>query len=189
MHTPTHYTLVDLYEGEKVILEVRRHAFKFYTRVLLLFVLWIVPLLVSSFVVRGVNTLLDGNGGSSLFGFFFTLWTLVLFVLFFFRWTDYYLDVWIITTKRIFDVEQKGLFTRNVSVFRLEKVQDITVETRGIIATFLKFGDLHVYTAGESSEFVIRDAADPLMVKNVIIEAHGKSLDEIKTKFPDIIGD
>ncbi|MEK7579129.1 MAG: PH domain-containing protein [Patescibacteria group bacterium] len=187
MHTPTHYTLVDLYEGERVILEVRRHAFKFYTRTLVLFVLWIIPLLLSPLFNRGMRALFVNENGSALFGFFFSLWTLLLFTLFFFRWTDYYLDVWIITTKRIFDVEQKGLFTRVVSVFRLEKVQDITVETRGIIATFLKFGDVHLYTAGESSEFVIRDAADPLMVKNVIIEAHGRTLEN--AKIPDAVAD
>lgn len=96
-------------------------------------------------------------------------WTKLLAI-----WTDYYLDVWFITNKRIIDVEQKGFFHREVSTFRMERIQDITVEIRGIIPTFLNFGDIHVQTAGQSQEFIIKGIPRPKYVKEVILRQADK---------------
>lgn len=88
------------------------------------------------------------------------------------EWTDYYLDVWILTDKRLIDVEQRGLFHRKVSSLDLRNIQDIKIETKGLIATFLKFGDIHVQTAGADREFVIREAYNPELVKRQLTEAY-----------------
>ena len=84
-------------------------------------------------------------------------------------WTDYYLDVWMVTDKRVIDIEQKGFFHRQTSVFRIERIQDVTVETHGIVATLLNFGDIHVQTAGEGQEFIMRGIANPKYVRRVIL--------------------
>lgn len=88
---------------------------------------------------------------------------------------DYYLDVWVVTNMRILDVEQKGLFNREVSECYISKIQDITVQTKGVMATFLKYGDLHIQTAAEKREFVFEEISEPEKVKNVILEQYNKS--------------
>jgi len=85
-------------------------------------------------------------------------------------WTDYYLDVWTVTDKRIIDQEQQGLFHRRTSVFRIERIQDVTIEVRGIVATLLNFGDIHVQTAGEAQEFIMYGIAHPKYVREIILE-------------------
>ncbi len=56
-----------------------------------------------------------------------------------------------------------------------------TVEVRGIVATFLKFGDLHVQTASEDSRnFLLKNAARPEEIRKIIFEMHNK-----KTHVPD----
>lgn len=167
--------LINLETGEKIILEVRRHMFILYGRVALLLIFFFVPLILSPFVSTVINRLADAAYGSIVAGFFFSLWCLFLWVLFFFYWTDYYLDVWVITNRRIFDIEQKGVFRRDISVTRIEQVQDVTVSTNGVFATFLHFGDIHIHTAGSEIDFTIKNAANPMHVKETIMRAHGET--------------
>lgn len=85
------------------------------------------------------------------------------------RWLDYYLDVWIITTQRIIDIEQRGLFNREISEISLERVQNVTVEIPGFLATVLKFGNLKIQTAG-AGEFTISKVTDFYRAKDFILK-------------------
>ncbi len=170
--------LINLEEGEKILLEVRRHMFILYGKVALLLIFFFVPLALSPALGVFINKLTDGTAGPIAVGFFFLLWCLFLWVLFFFYWTDYYLDVWIVTNRRIFDIEQKGVFRRDVSVTRLEQVQDVTVSVDGIFATFMHFGNIHIHTAGSEIDFTIKNAANPMHVKETIMRAHGEAFSE-----------
>ncbi len=103
-------------------------------------------------------------------------WLAILWSLFFVVWTNYYLDVWIITDQRIVDIEQFSLFSRDVSEFRMDRVQDLTVEVKGIIPTLMGFGDLHVETAGTQHQFHIREIPNPYEVKDRIIRIHDQAV-------------
>ena len=70
-----------------------------------------------------------------------------------------------------------------MSVFRLERIEDITINVDGIIATFLKYGDIHIHTAGAHdtdgdgiTDLTIKTAADPLRVKQLIMDQHSNVL-------------
>ena len=78
--------------------------------------------------------------------------------------------MWIITSERIMDIEQTGLFHRQISEFMLDKVQDITVEIPDMVATFLKYGNLVIQTAGEKS-FEIKQIHNVYEAKNTILDA------------------
>ncbi len=169
--------LIDLDKDERTLMEVRRHPIVFYARLVILVVLFFIPLFLSPFLVILIDRATSGTVGALIFGFLFTLWCLALWVAFFYQWTDYYLDVWVITNKRVFDIDQKGFFKREISVCRIEQLQDVSISVNGLMATLFKFGTIHIHTAGESHDFVIRDARNPMSVKNVIMQAHGKTID------------
>lgn len=160
-------------------METRRHMFVFCAQIVIIVVLFFVPLVFSPFIVAGIDKLTAPGTGVLVFGFLFTVWLVCLLMLFIYRWTDYYLDVWIITNKRIFDITQNGFFARSISTCRIEKVQDVSVSINGLIPTFFKFGTVHIHTAGDSHDFSIKDAARPIDVKNTIMKAHGSTLDEV----------
>lgn len=103
---------------------------------------------------------------------------MILWSIFFVMWTNYYLDVWVITNHRVVDIEQFSLFSRDVSEFRLDRIQDITIEVKGLIPTILNFGNLHVQTAGMMRELMIRDVHDPYSTKNRIIKEHDRAVKE-----------
>lgn len=113
--------------------------------------------------------------------FFYTIWLLVLWVGAFVRWTDYYLDVWYVTPERIVDVDQMGLFSRRVSSMRFERIQDVTSDVGGFIATFLDYGDIHVQSAGRQRHIVLKGAHHPVEHKVLIVQQLEKVMEEPET--------
>ena len=83
-------------------------------------------------------------------------------------WIDYYFDVWIITTHRIVNIEQQGMFSRRVGEMEYSKMQDITVEVSGFLPTIINYGDVRIQTAGKEEEFIFRTISDPYNIKNII---------------------
>lgn len=83
---------------------------------------------------------------------------------------DYWLDAFILSDKRILDIDQKGLFNRTVSELRLYRVQDVTAEVKGLIHTFLNYGDISVQTAGEEERFHFINIPHPNEVAKQILE-------------------
>lgn len=171
------FTHLDLEPGEKVIHEVRKHWYVFMWHLIMSGILMFAPLVL--YVV--ILAFLPNEAVVSVTKYFFlslfvyALWFLLIWIMLFVQWTNYYLDVWYITEKRIIDIQQKGIFHREVSNLRFDKIQDISVEVRGVTATFLKFGDLRIQTASEDSrDFILENAAHPEEARKIIFEMHNK---------------
>jgi membrane protein YdbS with pleckstrin-like domain len=150
--------MIGLDQDEHIIFEIRKHWFVFATEITSLLLLGIAPLIILA-VLNNLQIQIEIlNGGFiSLIIFLYTFWIFILWVIGFIFWTDYYLDIWVVTNKKILDVEQNGLFNREVSILHLDKVQDITSDVRGVFATFMNYGDIHVQTAGQQREFIIKN--------------------------------
>ena len=69
---------------------------------------------------------------------------------------------------------QKGLFYRDISTCRLNRIQDVTVEVRGLIPSLLDFGTITVQTAGEEDNFIIHGMPHPYEIKRAILEESRK---------------
>ena len=176
--------MITLAPNEKMIRVIRRHWFILFARTI-----GLVALLVGPFILYSVM-----EGQEIIFGptpitvslspavatFFGGTWILILWLRFFNEWTDHYLDGWVVTDKRIVDIEQRGFFSREVSSFRLERLQDVTTDIHGIIPTLLNFGDVHVQTAGEDRDFIIKGAPNPKQLKELILTESDKYLEEIR---------
>ena len=125
-----------------------------------------------------------GNAFSSISlpghsGRFFTgLWWLGTWIGAFTVFTQYYLTVWVITNLRIVDIKQNSFFNRQVSSFMLTRVQDVTTDVSGLLATVVHFGRLEVETAGMSEHFVMDGISYPEGVRDTIMRqvaiAHGQ---------------
>ena len=168
-----------LQEGEEVVKIVRRHWWVVLSESLFVSVLAVVPIFfyeVASIFLARFNYVVENQ--AALFLFFYFLWLLILWMVFFLVWTNYYLDIWVITNRRMIDIEQKGLFHREISTLRLDRIQDVTVEVKGILGTFFKFGNIIVQTAGEHKAFIIRDASHPEGVKETIMNEYNRALDK-----------
>jgi hypothetical protein len=107
---------------------------------------------------------------------FYAAWLLVVWMVAFSLWTNYYLDIWAITSKRLVVVDQKRLFHRQTSSFRLERLQDMSVSFHGIIGTFLDFGTLEADTASGEDKFRATGLSHPRELKALVIGAADQTM-------------
>lgn len=96
-------------------------------------------------------------------------YVLLIWLFAFLEFSDYYLDVWIVTNERVINIEQKGLFTRTASELHLSAIEDTTSEVKGMIHTFLDYGNVHIQTAGERTRFIFKNVPHPEIVKETIV--------------------
>lgn len=165
--------MIELLEGEKIILQKRRHWYILASEASVLLFVAIVPVMVFIGFVFGLSyEVIKPILPLAILGL--SGWLLVLWVIFFIFWTNYYLDVLIITNKRIIDIEQKGLFSRDIVETAVGNIQDVKVEVFGIVATLWDFGNIHIQTAGVSKEIVVRGIANPYEVRKKISEQYHK---------------
>jgi len=175
--------MIRLKPDEKLKRKVRKHWFILFEHVAVLMFVFLLPF-VSYVFIRGAKIpILDLESveltlAPPLFIFGAALWALLIWMKLASVWTDYYLDLWVVTDKRLLDVEQKGFFHRESATLRVEQIQDVTIEVKGIIATLLNFGNIHVQTAGESREFTIRGIPDPQGLKALILKQHELSIEK-----------
>lgn len=152
-------------KGETVLLLLRRHVFVLYAQLFFFGVASLVPLIIG----KVFDNFIVANDLVMFSIFLSTIWYMLAWIMMFYSLTMYSLNVVIITNYRIIDASQKGFFDRKVSELHLAKVQDISVHTRGIIETMLRFGTVEVQTASEERQFIFDQIPNPEKVKDVIM--------------------
>jgi len=156
---------IRLQPEEEVLLIVRKHWFIHFVDSLSIIIVGIIPFIFVAMVAPFVSV------HPAVPAFFTAVWLLAIWMMLFTVWTNYYLDIWIVTDKRIVNIDQIHLFKRDVSTLRIERVQDIKVEMHGFFATIFNFGNLQIQTAGpEASFYLIKGIPDPSYVRNSILE-------------------
>ena len=158
--------MIHLLPNEQILMVLHRHWIAFFLK----FIIGAILLIIALLVIPYFPFLESALGISQVVLWFFALIYLMIVVLVIFVfWIDYYLDIWIITSERIIDIDQKGLFNREISEFMLERVQDVIIEVPNIMATFLKYGNLIIRTASEAT-FRIEQAPNVYEAKNLILD-------------------
>ena len=166
----------ELETGEVIVAQVRQHLFVLALKLL--------PLLVLAYapgILGGIFSVFSSANPAASAAFttltlppdamrFVTgVWLLILWTAAFSIVTRYFLTVWVITNLRIVDIKQYGFFNREVSSFLLIRVQDITTQTSGFLATLIGFGRLSVETAGNDEHFEMRGISRPESIRDLIM--------------------
>jgi hypothetical protein len=113
-----------------------------------------------------------------LYFFDFALYSIatILTVQFLVMFHNYYLSLQIITTNRVIDIDQTGLFRREVNSTSIENIQDVTHKKTSIVQLFFNFGDVIVETAGRTGSeavgapngFVFNNVPNPAEIAHLI---------------------
>lgn len=157
--------------GEQVMFEVRKHWFILVSHMFWAFVAILLPILGYAIVSELPITFIAPGNTIFLFLFFYALWLIGVLIYVVYVWTDYYLDVWVITNRRIIDIDQKGFFRRENATMQLSKIQDITTSVDGFFATLIGYGMVRVQTAGFEREFVMYGVKNPNHTRDMIESA------------------
>lgn len=172
---------IQLEEDEVVLETVRKHWFVIITELIGVLFLIFIPFIILFAVAISPDSLSTFQISLSEYTRYITFgiiaWTILVLLSAFTVWTHYYLDLWIITDRRIILVDQIHFFNRNVSIFRLERMQDIEFYVKGIIPTLLNFGTLKAQTAGaHESNFKSTGLPDPRGLQSIIQKAMDERL-------------
>lgn len=186
MENFTKYHFAGQKPGEEILLVAHRHWFNILIQFFFIFAL--LAMLVGSYAYLPLLFPFLGNElGDVLFAFVENSFLLLIWIIFFIIWIDYYFDVWIITNERIVNIDQKGLFSREVSELELGNIQDVTTDVAGIIPTFFNYGDLYIQTAAETERFIFQNVPDPYAIKDLIMNLQKSHEKEEQVEFGRMI--
>ncbi len=166
-----------MHEGERIVFLRRRHWSILVQKLTKYLLLVLLPFILDAFR-RFSNIEFDldvGAPGGVAVALGVSAYYLVMWLMFFHDWIDYYLDALIVTNERIVHIEQRGLFDRTVADLALDRIQDVTVETKGMMPTFLRYGTIHIQSAAERERFVFSAIPEPETVKAQILATAKKS--------------
>lgn len=161
--------MLNLDQDEKILITLHHHWVSFLGPLTVIAVLLLLPLVAFPFVASSERApvLLP------LFFFSISIWLMLVLLLAFVFWVDYYLDVLIVTTRRVINIDQNGLFRREIAEFRLTNVQDVKIEIPSFLATMLRYGNLSIQTASEAN-FSIKEVPRVYEAKDLILK-HSKA--------------
>jgi len=157
-------SLLQLDLNERIVFFLHRHWFIFFKKVLSYLILGSLPFLVYFILKIYFPSILADKIIYSLLVLLVSLYLIFIWISLFHAWIDYYFDLWVVTNKQIIDIQQAGLFNRTLSKQPLNRVQDITAESKGFFPTILRFGNVYIQTAGAKERFVFRDIKNPYEV-------------------------
>ena len=185
--------MFELHKDEKVILYIRRHWIFLFFETKLIFLLFLTPVIfvwaLQYFsLVPDINLL--GVSIYSVSDILIYLWGLFCWMLLAEKFTDYALDFWVVTNKRIIESELNKLFDVQISTLELQDIEDLTVFNKGFWANLIGYGRLEVQTAGAVNEFFAERIMNPSKVQQIIFDAklaHQKEEKDIeKVEFEQI---
>jgi membrane protein YdbS with pleckstrin-like domain len=148
---------------------LRRHPLTFVPAIALFLFLLTSPFIFSFIVQQLFPAILESDIGFPLLVLASAAYELLVILFFYTQFTDYYLDLWVVTNDRIIDIEQFGLFSRTISEVDLFRLQDVTTDVHGVFATFFNYGTVTVTTASENTSIIFRNVPDPNTVRNELI--------------------
>jgi uncharacterized membrane protein YdbT with pleckstrin-like domain len=170
---------MELNPNEKLIATFRKHWLVIFLEFIIFVFITATPII---FLWLGISSLETGLSPafSALSQTLCLVWIIIMWIAFFVFYTDYYLDIWILTDQRVIDIEQKGLFSRHVSSLNISNIQDITTKQVGFIPTIFNYGEVHIQTAGVEREFIIHHVHDPKSIRDRIMHEQEIKSQEVK---------
>lgn len=152
MHFPF---LIKIHNGEleKPVIFMRKHLILLMGQLCIFVLLSLFPLFADLILHDSVQIWLQGPVLGPTIILFVGLFEILVLLLLYSAFMDWYLDIWIVTDERIVDVNQFGVFGREIAELQLSKVQDVSSDQRGVFATMFNYGNIRVQSAGEKVSF------------------------------------
>lgn len=164
-----------LEEGELMLETVRKHwmvyveDFFFHSFACFIFLITAIYL-TSSNSLSFIDINIDNYVSMILVMFVIIFWTS-----FFYAWTKDYLDAWYVTDRHIISVNQKEILNREEAFMQLTRIQDVSFEKNGFIATFFGYGKLKVQSAGTEQEFIMDHVNNVEVVARMLMDLRDKN--------------
>ena len=155
---------------EEIEFLLRRHPLTFVSTAAIFILLAIIPVVFYFLTSNLFPDLLKNTNLYALLVLFGSIYYLSIYLFFYSQFVDFYLDLWVVTNDRIIDMDQSGLFSRTISECDLYRIQDVTVEVKGMFATFFHYGNVFIKTASANTHIVFYYVPNPNQVREALIQ-------------------
>ena len=176
----------EIAEREEIIKVIHRHWFDVFTQFIIIILMAF--FLIGAFLfLPNFFPIFQESNFKNLLLFVESIGAIFVWIYGFFIWIDYYFDIWVITSERIINIEQKGLFVRSMSEVKYSRIQDVTAEEKGVIPTMLDYGDVFVQTAAEKERFIFSHVPGPYDLKDMIMNMQKEQIKEETNELGEMI--
>jgi hypothetical protein len=157
--------------NEKILIVVREHWFRLFVKLVVVFVLMLLPYSMRT-LLGDQLPILDTAQGEALVSLVLQFYYLALLISLFIIWILYYLNLHIVSEERIVDINQVGLLNHVVSELNIETIEDVSSETTGLFGNILNYGTVFIQTAGATERFQFEKVPNPAYIASVILELY-----------------
>lgn len=148
-------------EEEKLLLLLRRHWITNVPWILIAIMLIFVPFFYPLFPF--LNFLPPHYLPIVIVG-----WYLLIVAFIFESFLLWFYNIYIVTDERIIDVDFYHVLYKVISDAKIDKIQDISYDQKGIVQAFFNYGNILIQTAAERTQFVFEAIPNPDEVVSVI---------------------
>ena len=146
---------------EEILLVARPHWFTNLSWILISGLMLIVPTLLKFIpVINEIPTKYTSLGT--------LVWYLLTFAIIFENFLSWYFDVFIITDKRVIDIDFNNLLDKKFSEAKLSMIQDVTSRVSGLGQTMFNYGTVHIQTAAEVSYITFEKVPHPEKIIKIL---------------------
>jgi len=165
-------------EGEEIIYFCRPHWFVFLKQIILFTIIFALPVLLYVFARTQFADFIALNSFDAIEIIIIlaaSVYLLLMLTTFYNAWLAYYLDVWLVTNKRIVNFQTEGFFSRKLLATNLANIQDAKSEMHGFWASLFHFGTVFVQTAGSEQNMQFAAVGSPEKIVTFINELAQKA--------------
>jgi len=163
--------IIDLIElkAEEEVLKIERQSLLSFIPKIIIFAVWfVVPFFFVFALFRmglfGVFIFLALIGTALIYGFVvFRKWAFTAIIL---------------TDRRVVDIDQKGIFDRQISETPFDAIDEVSYRIKGIMPTILRFGAVKIQISGNSADIIFNRLRHPARVHNLINDLRKVFFDE-----------
>jgi membrane protein YdbS with pleckstrin-like domain len=173
--------MIPLNENENLILTLRRHSVWLVIKLISFAILLIGPAFIFGFLeyfkepLSRLFIMINVSMLEEVYLFVLSVFYVFVWLYFFVDFLNYWLDVWIVTDRRVVIINQQGLFRRNISEIPISKIQDISFSIHGFLETTLNYGTVSIRTASEQASFKLEEIAHPEKIKQDLLNLMHKA--------------
>ncbi len=176
LENPANYFFQGQDPDEQIILLVRAHPITNLAWIIPAVLIFLLPFVIgpfSRFLGYDIFTQLPDT---YLLAFIVINYLLVLVITFegFLNW---YFNVNIVTNEKIIDVDFSSILLKNVDYAPLEDIEEVTPSIGGVLGMVFDFGNLIVQTAGAHVDVDFKNVPNPDHVADIILDQKDKTED------------
>lgn len=153
---------------EEVVFLMRQHFATNVPWIIMTLVLFILPLLVVPFLVAA--NIFTAHVPMFLPIILLLFWYVGLVGFFLINFLHWYFNIYILTNRRVIDIDFVGLLYKQFSATNLSNIEDITYKQTGFFSVFFNYGDVYIQTAGVEPNFEYTAVAKPDVLTTTIGE-------------------